>query len=671
MAERDPEIEAFLAKQNQEKDPDIEAFLAKQDAETAVPNIINEPADIPWQQRAAVKNFGGSVDEQVAYLKSIPGNENLEISSFDNEVIARKKGEQNWKKLDPTGVTSAGEAIQDLLDVGYDVTAGTLSGLATAKSGLLGGVATGGVGAIPAAMAGGAAASAGLEAIRQKIGQRLGAAGETDKRSLILSGALGAASPLLFGVGAGKGQIQSALSQPGAIGKILKKTKLGFVKEAGPTEAQAALAKGVLEQSQKGILGKGTDKLLSMVSGAAPAKTITEAKKELKKPIIDFMAKVVDIDPAEKYTAQEMSEALVKQDKLVGFGDAVAGEIQTKMKSVADELSARYTRALENANASFNVTELGDDLLKEIDLLKNSESKNLKDLGETAQNIYDEFFAGAAETGAPLVLGPAETQRLLGSMKKFIKVAESPLTLDKRGTNQKILSKFVGQATKKLDDDFYGKLAEVPEGKNLRELYKEHKEFFRELYPKFEDTESAVRTINSINNKNKAVLRNTIQQFDTKYMKDSPVKIMDMANLADVAKYFGDPSLEAISSGGATSTGKILSAGELAGTAGWMAAQASGIAGLTPAAAFAGRTIGQTAARPAVIANVMKAQTAARRGMEKLGVPAFQRGLSSLRERLPLSLQPALSGQSLFQTGVNAQVPQTALNSVWQLMGGQ
>ena len=627
--------------------------------------ILNESSEISPVDRAFVKNFGGSEQDKIDYLKSKPEYKDWEIQSEPKQgLIIRKPGEKDFKKLDPGGRANLNpvEMIQDVADVGYDVLAGTLSTVASGASGIAGGVASGGAGAIPAAMAGGAASSAALEGLRQGIGNILGTAKGADVGDIALSGAIGGVAPVLLGTGASKSQIASALKSPSNVSNVLKRENLGFIKQGAKATAEdIGMAKEALTQSQRGILSRGLEGGLSAFAGTAPAKTLRNATAELKKPMVNLLSKIVKVDPNRKWTSQEMAEALTKQDKIVGFGDNTLGTFVKTMDEQQQKLATKYADGLEKMGVEFEITSLGDDLLKQAEFASASSIPEVKEIGSSALKLHERFFGKPkldVVTGRmmPVTVKPKEAQMLMNAMKNWSKVANSKLSRDAVDANQKMFRQSIDGAQKLLEDKFYKQLEKVAD-KGLKQDYKQNKDFLRNLYPKMKDAETAAKNLMDINNKNKAGFRASLKAFDQKYMKDKPVKMMDLANFADVVKFFGDPSLEAISSGGATSTGKILRAGDIMGTTGWLAAQASGTTGLQPMAAQVGRTIGQMGTSPAIVSKILKGKVAGRRALEKAGVGKAAQLIERLKGMAPEALQPAFS-------------PQAATQSVWNMMGG-
>jgi hypothetical protein len=141
---------------------------------TDIPEVLNEGSDIGALDRAAVKNFGGSIEDQVDFLKK--RNPNLEVRQWEGEIIAKKPEEKSYKKLDPGGMANLDprEMFKDALDLGTDLGSGALSSIAGAAGAVPGALGGFGVGGIATGAAAAGAASAGLETVKQSIGKALG-----------------------------------------------------------------------------------------------------------------------------------------------------------------------------------------------------------------------------------------------------------------------------------------------------------------------------------------------------------------------------------------------------------------------------------------------------------------------------------------------------------------
>jgi len=223
--------------------------------------------------RFQVKNFANDPEAAKAFLqKKYP---QLEIKTDDNsgKIIARGEGEKAFRVLDPdTGFFSnPAEMLRDAGDIATDVGTGVATTAATAGAGLLAGATSFGAGAVPAAMAAGAGSSAGLEALRQKIGVGLGINNEVNTDDVLWAGGAGAVSPLLFGTGAtatqvalkGGGKTLAAMNPFAGAGTALKE---GFTTAADSVAG-------------KGLLGGGKAAVGGFLRGTAREPALDEAGK--------------------------------------------------------------------------------------------------------------------------------------------------------------------------------------------------------------------------------------------------------------------------------------------------------------------------------------------------------------------------------------------------------
>lgn len=712
----DAELDAYLSGGSVSKRPEdmtdaeLDAFLlgkqptAQEAAE--VPNVLNKAADIPLQQRAAVKNFGGSIQDQINYLQQ--KNENLEVTDIDGEIVARKRGEKDWKKLDPSGWANLDprEAFKDLLDVGTDIASGAVTAAGTAAATLPAAIATGGIGALPTAALTSGTLGAGTEYIRQKIGQRLGTAGETNVGDIALVGGLSALTGGLFGGGATAKQIAKEAAKPATAAKILKRTSTGFLPEGQlPDVGQQKIVQEYLEGAQKGVAQRVGGKALSLLSGAAPAKTLQNAVKDVDQTIIgDLIESGLSLDPNAKYTNMEIAQALEAQGGLAGFGGVASDTAFSAVENVQKQLSDAYSSALNSAGKQFEITNLKQGLEALIERTKKSEIPAVKQQGDAAKNILAKYFtpqrqikqkifdqagnqienlashrgpifneAGnqierrSLRAGKEYFVTGSEAMDINNALSAFMDYTKSPLALSNQSAEDKILRNLVGDAKEGLQDQIYGAIDSFKNSpdESLRNLYKMNRDYFKDVAKYFATPEKTVKTLENINNKSMRILKEKLNRFDAEH----GTNIMKLADLADVAKYFGDPSLEVISSGGATSTGKILRASELLGSGGYALGLMSGTAGVAPATLAAGRAAGSILASPAAVASYLGGKTSARRAGESLaggaaraieGTPAqaVVNRISQAAENIPEWLRPALT-------------PQGATYSAWQLMGGK
>lgn len=185
----------------------------KAQSEVVHPKIIQEMHPrFSSKNRAIAKNFAQSTEKQVEFLKK--QYPEMDIKVFDGEVVGRLPSERDFKVLDPNTGFFSRDFLNDAADVAFDTGAGVVEGVATGLGAAGGAIATpfaGGAGAIPGAMLAGGATSAAGEGLRQTIGRSLGIPQEIDMNDVAISGAIGAATPALFGAGSARGAIKTGL----------------------------------------------------------------------------------------------------------------------------------------------------------------------------------------------------------------------------------------------------------------------------------------------------------------------------------------------------------------------------------------------------------------------------------------------------------------------------
>jgi hypothetical protein len=233
----------------------------------AQPNVIEEMhPDITSMDRILVKNFSNDPQAAAAYLaQKHPG---LEVKAQpDGKIIARKPGEKDYRVLDPDTGFFSKDFLHDVGDVLYDVPAGLVQSAATGAGGLAGN--------LPGAALAGGASAAGLETLRQAVGNKLGINDGVKGGDVLLSGGVGAVAPVLFGSGVGGKEALKALGR-GATDVLTEgelatlKGQEGLLRKglslAG--EKAGALADKVGEVSGSGLAGKAVVSGGKMAAGA-------------------------------------------------------------------------------------------------------------------------------------------------------------------------------------------------------------------------------------------------------------------------------------------------------------------------------------------------------------------------------------------------------------------
>jgi hypothetical protein len=272
--------------------------------------------DISMKDRWVVKNLSQSPEKSVEYLKQQYPNLEVELSP-NGQLRARKPGEQ-WMAVDPdTGMISS-DLGGDIGDIAYDIYGAASEGAATLGGGLAGS-AGGPVGTLAGGMAAGAATTAANEAMRQKLGSWLGIPQEVSGTDVAIAGGIGAAAPIVGGVGKTPG-----LAERGAklTGKALKKMDpfpwLASKATGVPTQTIRNFQEGPVQEGVKRLNREGfydyADETYNMIKGH-----IKSNKDDAAKNLVDVMENMdsqVDISAAKKAFADAGDEIMSRGDDL-------------------------------------------------------------------------------------------------------------------------------------------------------------------------------------------------------------------------------------------------------------------------------------------------------------------------------------------------------------------
>lgn len=657
MAEAKPKFnpslpfEAAPAPQAKPKfDPSLPFEAAQQPlkAESTAPEILNEESDISALQRTAVKNFGGSLGEQVDYLKK--NNPDLEIKEWDGEIIAKKPEEKAWKRLDPQGVTSPKEALMDALDVGVDIGSGALSAAAGAAGAVPGALFGLGAGGLATGAAASGAASAGLEAVKQSIGKALGTRKEFSGTDVAVSGALGAATTGLLGAGASKKLIEKAAEKPEVVKKVL-----GKVMETIPAdlkeETKKALTKELITEGQQGAL-KGVQKwVLSKWSGI-PQDVLSNAVKEVPEKTIQDLAEFgLNVNPAKKYTNLEFADVLERE----GLGDVAqfsADRISNAIQTAKQESGSKIQQALDSSGQLTNTSEfvkpLQDLLAKYNQQFEITQSPIFAERAKQVQQYLDQIGPGQ---DVPL----GSLFNIKNELADIVDYTKSPAAQLREGAMSKEIRGALIETERGMNE-FIRK--SLPQIKDAQEEYAKHLEITRYLSPKFKDADTAIKTINNVETMRSPTLKRVLQQFE----KDYKVDIMPLANAAETWRYFGRAAREPIGGGGSV---KVLRGTTVGGSAGYLGGLLTGIPGAATAGLALGAGAGALASSPAAMKRVLQAEIAAGRGLGAVGnqLRAQQAG-EFIRSKAGELLPAPEYTQSMLSK-------QAAAQSAWNLMRGE
>lgn len=375
---------------------DAKAYLAKKNhlsassadaAGDAEPTVIQEMhPDFSVADRFVAKNLSPTPEDAVSYLqKKHPG---LEITSVDGEIRARAAGKKGAKNLEPYRVLDPGdlpsddswqmsdlvlhpakgfagygrdlwrgakEGVMDVTDVLGDVGSGMATSAANVAGGLggaLAGAPLGPPGMLAGGLAGAAAAGGatglGLEAMKQRLAQAVGAQGEgLNNFNLAVAGGAGAVSPILFGSGASKAAIQaagvSAASQRGGLGVARDLAapalqKLGEKFSGIPRDAIKGLSDNLPEivAAEKSPQG-----LTSMVRGAKTSlkDAFTSAKASTNAGVDGALSgaegAMVNMQP----TVAELQAAIARaESSAAGTGNEMSKELVAALREKLDKI---------------------------------------------------------------------------------------------------------------------------------------------------------------------------------------------------------------------------------------------------------------------------------------------------------------------------------------------
>jgi hypothetical protein len=182
----------------------IASIREKQSAPQAADEVTDTMPDwLDTSDRAAVKNLANNDEESLKYLQGKYADAEFKKGA-DGEIIARKKGEKTYGKLDPSfspfsnPLGTLKDLGRDALDIGYDVVQGGAEALGAA-GGAMAGL---GIGSLPAAMAGGAAGSAAASTLKESLRKKLGISDEFSMGNIAQDALIGGAMPgVLHGAG--------------------------------------------------------------------------------------------------------------------------------------------------------------------------------------------------------------------------------------------------------------------------------------------------------------------------------------------------------------------------------------------------------------------------------------------------------------------------------------
>jgi len=585
------------------------------------------PEGLAWG-RFMVKNLGTDQLSSVNYLKKEYGKK-YDFDIEQGDIIARKKGEKTWGKLDPSGFD-----IQDISDVAYDATAGLASGAATALGGLGGSILGLGLGGIPGAMVAGSGSSAALEALRQGLGNIAGVSDGVDRGSLATSTALGFLSPILFGTGATAAGAAKALAKnPSRAAKFLEETGFSPTSKQGLEEASK-----ILMQKQKSALTRLFPKTARFFTGLDEDDIITAGQQAP-----NAVKTALKLPPETDLTGLESFELMkLKPDADKAVMSQFAKETRDAIKLKDKSMTMAWDTAIDTNPTAVDVNAIGEKPIKEsikryLANKKTDSSGNpllskdqkavrskIKDLQERV--FYDEII-NIAEDG---------TQRLELVPKGKVSLRQSKEL--EQELQRKIDAINLPEVPKPIRDALIESNSALSDIN--RELVERVHPGLEEAYKKWQAQKEILKPFISNDGisfeqklkglPNKKVLFQTTEEID----QQLGTEVSKAARFSRAKSLFQYPATDPISTQGTTSTSKTIPAA-------LFAKKLFGVFGET--AGEWGQAVGSKLISPAVVKKAMQGSRLIQKGVEKTGVPKGKQALLNALSDRPLT-QSAISG---------------------------
>lgn len=651
----DPNLPFETAQASKPKFDPSQPFTATEEPkkDNGAIQVSNEESEIGALDRLAIKNFGGSTIEQVDFLKK--RNPGLEIKEYQGEIIAKKPQDPVWKKLDPSGVTSAKEAFLDLGDVGYDLLSGAGSAAAGAAGAVPGAVLGFGAGGLATGAAASGAASAGLETVKQAIGKALGTRKQFEGKDIAISGALGGITTGLLGAGASKKLIEQAASKPKVVENTLKK-----IMETVPAdladETKKQMTKELIEEGQRGVLGGFAKNVLSKWSGIPKEELVKATNLVPAKTIQNLADSGLNLNTAKKYTNLELADVL-EREGMQELGDVAIQNVIPVINRAKQETSQSLKTAFSASDEIANLQDFSAPIRELRDAIQNRAAETGTDVYESQIKELDKYLGYFGQQDQLTPVKPDFIFDLKNQIADLVDYSKSPAAALKEGP----VTKQLQGALKKTERNMAGYLDDVLKNQGnegLRQQYKEHLDFSRYLFPKFKDEDTAIKTVANLDTLRSPTLRRVIDKFENKYKE---ADIVPLSDLSSTWRYFGRPAKEPIGGGGSV---KVLRGGGVGASLGYLGGLLSGIPGGGAAGAAIGGGLGSLASSPAAIKGVLQAETAAARGLGAVGnqlrAGQISDFISQQTQRLPAS--------QYTQSALNKQA---AGQSIWNLMRGE
>jgi len=573
--------------------------------------VLNEAhPDVDPLSRLAYKNLGTDVESGVKFLQK--KNPTLDFKTDNSgEVLVKKPTENQWRKLDPGGIDltsmkGIGELGMDIGDVAFDIPAAVAQGAATAGAGIAGATFGGGLGAIPAAMAASGGSGAAIETARQGLGKYFGVNEQMDPTQIGIAGAAGTISPLLFGTGAGAAQV---------------------AKQALKTGANEA----ALMAAQRGIPGRAYDATAGYL-GPKVGELASGINEDIIKTAAKYLPEMKQADVSPDIVVKNLQDA---QEKITSG--------LTQKSRNAGQTMERVVSELDSAGAALPTSEILDPINKIKEKIKKEgiDSEAKKELIADVDATMDKYFKVNGQVPEQVTASQANSMyfelkelakkygfdygdigtsggALGGVNRSDARIAQA---FKQAGTNAK---ESIKKAANEAGDDLGDIYA------NANSEYGRLASFRDEFNTASKSEESFSRFLGKVSRD--PVYKKTAQELS----KETGIDLRGTMLRNEAFKKFANPSKDALSLGGTTSTSRTIPLALAGGAAGYAAAQNSGGEYSPFLMGTLGAALGSRAGSPAALRKIMDANRAMR------SAPAIS---STYKSQVPFWTKMAIQGE--------------------------
>ncbi len=518
-------------------------------------DIVND--EMPaWlsDSRSVVKNLSNNDGEAIRYLQQ--QHPDAEFKQNGDDIIARKRGEATYGKLDPSfsplsnPIGTLKDTWNDTKDLGYDAAQGIAEGA---------GAAVGAAGNLPGIMAGAAAGAGVASTAKELLRKHYGLSDEVSGSAIAKDAAIGAALPGVFA-----GIKKAAPAIPWAYSKAIGLSPDGMQMLAKRGEDIARVGKEGVTSTLESMSNRIKN---ALGSETAALGTEFNALTGNKVPLSGAKQKFLDA---------------IKQEESRGFNNALSEERRGALNQAQDAIFKAPKKMPVILDAD------GQNIYKNLPAEMIPEEVSVRDALDLQQMInseYGDYGRNAINMG----------QHRLGAGN---------------GSNA-IVERTAMDASSSLNEALEGATDGASQG--LKDRYRRHILNTKQVAPKFKDGATAEGTIKKLQSERSDVLNELIARLDL----EKGTGIKDTSNLIEAYKFLNPSKQEGFRGGidaalGASPIEKALSVagGGLGATVGGFRGGIVGVA--------AGRGVGKAIASPRTVKQFLKAQNATEKGMKAL-----------------------------------------------------